>query len=95
MRTPIVAGNWKMHNTIQESTALAKAIKEGSAGAKKTEVVLAPPFTALSSVHAIIKDSNVTLASQNIFYEDKGAYTGEISPGMLKDAGCTYAIIGH
>lgn len=95
MRTPIVAGNWKMHNNVQESVVLAKAIKEGIFGIKKTEVVLAPPFTSLHSVYAAIKDSAVMLASQNIFCEDKGAYTGEISPGMLKDVGCTYAIIGH
>lgn len=95
MRTPIVAGNWKMHNNIQESIALAKAIKEGASGIKKTEIVLAPPFTALQSVYAVIKDSNVSLASQNMFYEDKGAFTGEVAPGMLKDVGCTYAIIGH
>jgi len=95
MRVPIVAGNWKMHNTIQESVSLAKAIKDGAAGLKKTEIVLAPPFTALHSVYTAIKGSNVTLASQNMFYEDKGAYTGEVAPGMLKDVGCTYAIIGH
>jgi triosephosphate isomerase len=95
MRNPIIAGNWKMHNNIQESVALAKAIKEGVAGFKKTEVILAPPFTALYSVYAAIKDSSIFLASQNIFHEDKGAYTGEIAPGMLKDVGCTYAIIGH
>lgn len=95
MRIPIVAGNWKMHNNIHDSLALAKAVKDGAAGLKNVEVVLAPPFTALRSVYDVIKDSPVTLASQNIFYEDKGAYTGEVSPGMLKDVGCTYAIIGH
>lgn len=95
MREWIVAGNWKMHNTIQESVALARAIKEGTSSLKKGEVVLAPPFTALSSVSETIKDSRVTLAAQNMFYEDKGAFTGEIAPGMLKDVGCTYVIIGH
>ena len=95
MRTPIVAGNWKMHNTVQESIALANTIKDGAAGIKKTEVVLAPPFTALYSVYETIKGTKISLASQNIFYEDKGAYTGEVAPGMLKDVGCTYAIIGH
>ncbi|OPX98055.1 MAG: Bifunctional PGK [Syntrophorhabdus sp. PtaU1.Bin002] len=94
MRTTMVAGNWKMHNTIQESVALATAIKKETAHAA-CEVVLAPPFTALYSVGAAIKGSNVSLAAQNIFYEDKGAYTGEIAPSMLKDAGCTYVIIGH
>jgi len=95
MRTPIVAGNWKMHNTIQESIALAKAIKDGITGIIKTEVILAPPYTALYSVRDVIKGSNISLASQNVFFEDKGAYTGEVAPGMLKDVGCTYAIIGH
>ncbi len=95
MREWIVAGNWKMHNTIQESVALARAIKEGCASLKKGEVVLAPPYTALSSVYETIKGSRITLAAQNMFYEDKGAFTGEIAPGMLKDIGCTYVIIGH
>ena len=95
MREWIVAGNWKMHNTIQESIALARTIVEGVKAMKKGEVVLAPPFTALASVSETIKGSRVTLAAQNMFYEDKGAYTGEIAPGMLKDIGCTYVIIGH
>jgi triosephosphate isomerase len=95
MREWIVAGNWKMHNTIQESVALAGAIKEGTSSLKKGEVVLAPPYTALSRVSETIKGSRVTLAAQNMFYEDKGAFTGEIAPGMLKDIGCTYVIIGH
>ncbi len=95
MRKWIVAGNWKMHNTIAESIVLAKAIKEGAAASKNGQVVLAPPFTALFSVAETIKGSNVSLAAQNMFYEDKGAFTGEISPGMLKDIGCAYVIIGH
>ncbi|HPD56398.1 MAG TPA: triose-phosphate isomerase [Smithellaceae bacterium] len=95
MRTWIVAGNWKMHNTSTEAVALAKAIKDGTAALKKGEVVLAPPFTALHSVAQTIKGSSVALAAQNMFYEDKGAFTGEVSPVMLKDIGCTYVIIGH
>jgi triosephosphate isomerase len=95
MREWIVAGNWKMHNTIQESVALTKAIVEGVKAIKKGEVVLAPPFTALARISEIIKGSRVSLAAQNMFYEDKGAYTGEIAPVMLKDIGCAYVIIGH
>ena len=95
MREWIVAGNWKMHNKIAESIALAKAIKEGTTTIKNGEVVVAPTFTALFSVGETIKGSNVFLAAQNMFYEDKGAFTGEISPGMLKDIGCAYVIIGH
>ena len=95
MRKWIVAGNWKMHNTIIESVALAYAIKEGTTGLKNGEVVVAPPFTALRSVGDAIKGSAVTLAAQNMYYEDRGAFTGEVSPLMLKDVGCTYVIIGH
>jgi triosephosphate isomerase len=95
MRKWIVAGNWKMHNTIAESVALAKAIKEGTTAITNGEVVVAPTFTALFSVGETIEGSNVQLAAQNMFYEDKGAFTGEISSGMLREIGCTYVIIGH
>jgi len=95
MRKWIVAGNWKMNNSIAESISLAKAIKEEVSGIQGGTVVLAPPFTALFSVIGIIKDSSLSLAAQNMYYEDKGAFTGEVSPVMLKDIGCTYVIIGH
>ena len=95
MRKWIVAGNWKMHNTVRESIALAQAIKEGAKGIQNGEVVIAPPFTSLSSVGEAIKGSQVFLAAQNMHYEDKGAFTGEIAPGMLTDLGCTYVLIGH
>ena len=95
MRTWIVAGNWKMHNTIGESIALAQAIKEGTTNIKNGEVVIAPPFTSLYSVGETIKGSQVALAAQNMHYEDKGAFTGEIAPGMLTDVGCTYVLLGH
>jgi len=92
----IVAGNWKMNNTAAEGQALVKEIIAGLPDISgKGEVVVAPSFTVLRGVYEVIKGTPVTLASQNIFFEDKGAYTGEISPAMLKDAGCTYAIIGH
>ena len=92
----MVAGNWKMNNTTGEAVALAKEIVAGLPDiAGRGEAVLAPSFTVLKSVHDVISGSGIALASQNIFFEDKGAYTGEISPAMLKDAGCTYAIIGH
>jgi triosephosphate isomerase len=91
----MVAGNWKMNNTIREAIDLAKGVKDGTAGIKGGEVVLAPPYTALQSVSETIKGSQVLLAAQNIYSEDKGAYTGEVSPAMLKDVGCTYVITGH
>jgi triosephosphate isomerase len=91
----MLAGNWKMHNTIAESTALAKAVVEGTAGASGGEIVVAPVFTALAAVYEVTRGSYVALAAQNVFYEEKGAYTGEVAPAMLKDAGCAYVIIGH
>lgn len=95
MRKWIVAGNWKMNNTIAESTVLAKAIKEGSANITGGTIILAPPFTSLQPVRDTIKGSNLFLAAQNMYYEDKGAFTGEVSAPMLKDIGCSYVIIGH
>jgi len=75
MKKFIVAGNWKMHNTIAESIALAKAIKDGASDFKGGVIILAPPFTSLSNVGEVIKGSNVFLAAQNMYYEDKGAFT--------------------
>lgn len=95
MRRWMLAGNWKMHNTIGESTALAKAVVAGTAGMSGGEVIVAPVFTALSAVYGVVKGSHVSMAGQNVFYEEKGAYTGEVAPAMLKDAGCDYVIIGH
>ena len=95
MRRWMLAGNWKMHNTIAESTALARAVVAGTAGMTGGEIVVAPVFTALSTVHEVIKGSHIALAAQNVFYEEKGAYTGEVAPAMLRDAGCAYVIIGH
>ncbi|MHB8109561.1 MAG: triose-phosphate isomerase [Syntrophorhabdaceae bacterium] len=96
MTTWMVAGNWKMNNTISESETLTREIVAGLPDISGTgEVILAPAYTVLKSVSEIISGSPVKLAAQNIFFEDKGAYTGEVSAAMLKDVGCTYAIIGH
>jgi triosephosphate isomerase len=95
MRRWLIAGNWKMHNTMSDAIALSMSVKEGTQGITGGEIVLSPPFTALQSVYETIKGSQVSLAAQNMFYEDKGAFTGEVSPSMLKDVGCSYVIIGH
>jgi triosephosphate isomerase (TIM) len=92
---PIIAGNWKMHKTVAEARALARAIKEGAGDATHCQVVLAPPFTALAAVSAEIQNSSLILAAQNVFWEPKGAFTGEISVPMLAEVGCGMAIIGH
>ncbi|RII30507.1 MAG: triose-phosphate isomerase [Geobacter sp.] len=95
MRTPVIAGNWKLFKTINEATALVKELKSLVAGTSGVEIVVAPVFTALSSVADEIAGSGILLAAQDCFWEEEGAFTGEVSPGMLKDAGCSYVIIGH
>jgi len=93
-RTPMIAGNWKMHKTIPEAVALAAAIA-GAERRSDVDVLIAPPFTALAAVAKAIEGKGVYLAGQNLHQAAQGAYTGEVSPGMLKDAGCSHVIIGH
>ena len=95
MRKPIIAGNWKMNKTAEESVALASGIRKGLAGMGNVEVVLCPPFTSLCEVKGVMRDTNIFLGAQDMFWEKDGAYTGEIASGMLKRAGCKYVIIGH
>ncbi len=94
-RTPIIAGNWKMHKTVVEAVELANAVVNSTEGIEGVEIVLCPPFTALWPVRQAIADSNVKLGAQNVFWEIKGAWTSQIAPGMLSDVGCEYVIIGH
>jgi len=94
-RTPLIAGNWKMHSTIAEAEQLALAVLRTAAEAQDRQVMIAPPFTALAAVADILHDSGIILGAQNICWAEKGAFTGEISPVMLKDVGCSMAIIGH
>jgi triosephosphate isomerase (TIM) len=93
-RKQLIAGNWKLQNSLEASVALAKAVAAGSAGAK-ADVVVAPVFTALASVAAAIKGTNVAASAQDVYWQDKGAFTGEVSAPLLKDAGATYCIVGH
>jgi len=95
MRRPIVAGNWKMHATLAEAAELAAGVRDRLAGFDGAEAVLCPTFTALGRVAEVLAGSAVQLGAQNLHWEPKGAYTGEISPGMLVDLGCRYVIIGH
>ncbi len=94
-RKKLIAGNWKMHTTVTEACRLATDVAKLTGSYDDREVLLAPPFTALSEVAHVIRDSQVIIAAQNVCWEEKGAYTGEISPVMLKDCGVTAAIIGH
>jgi triosephosphate isomerase len=92
---PFIAGNWKMHMTIPEALELVNQLREASPGLKEAQYVVIPPFTALSEVSKAIQGSPILLGSQNVFWEEKGAFTGEVSVAMLKDAGCTFVVIGH
>lgn len=94
MRRPIIAGNWKMHKTSAEARHLITDLKPLVGGAW-AEVVVCPPFTALAAAVAAAAGSNISIGAQDIFWEDEGAYTGEISGPMLKELGCRYCIIGH
>jgi len=92
---PFIAGNWKMHKTIPEAVEIVKALKEATPELTDAELVVIPPFTALSEVKKVIEGTSIQLGAQNLFWEEKGAFTGEVSAPMLKDAGCRYVIIGH
>jgi triosephosphate isomerase len=94
-RRPLIAGNWKMYQTLEEARALAREICQGLARGLEVEVVLAPPYTALTTVAQEIAGTPVNLAAQDTFWEMQGAFTGAISPLMLKDVGCRYVIVGH
>ncbi len=95
MRRPIAAGNWKMNNNIDESEKLIVDLKALVKDVEDVEIVVAPPFTALSMVSSRLIGTNIKLASQNMHFESSGAYTGEVSVNMLVDVGCEYVIIGH
>ncbi|MFH1593092.1 MAG: triose-phosphate isomerase [Candidatus Omnitrophota bacterium] len=95
MRRPIIAGNWKMYTTVEESVTLANGIKRGLSDLDGVDVLLCPPFTSLWAVSGIINDTNISLGAQNMYWDREGAFTGEISASMLKSAGCKFVIIGH
>ncbi len=94
-RRPIIAGNWKMNKTTAEARDLAAKLIPLVSSARDREIVLAPAFTALQAVSDTIRGTNMVVSAQNLFWEDKGAFTGEISAEMLLDLGCKYVIIGH
>jgi len=94
-RRPLVAGNWKMNGNQAESTALVNGIKQGLASVNAAEVAVCPPFILIPLVASLLKGSNAVWGGQNLSVHKSGAYTGEIAGPMLKDYGCTYAIVGH
>ena len=94
-RRPLIAGNWKMHTTAHEAQDLASAVVLAANKVTGRDVMIAPPYTALTAVSTILSGTGVTLGAQNVHWEEQGAFTGEISASMLKDLGCSMAIVGH
>ncbi|MFC2021602.1 triose-phosphate isomerase [Chloroflexota bacterium] len=94
MRTPMIAGNWKMNTTVGEAIELVEEMRQGLDEIDGVDKVICPPFVSLAAVKELIKGSSIRLGAQNLYFEEKGAYTGEISPLMLADL-CEFVIIGH
>jgi triosephosphate isomerase len=96
LRTPLIAGNWKMYMTRPQARGLVQGLKEALSGqTPQAQVVLAPPYTALGDVAEALKDTGWYLAAQNVHWEEEGPYTGEVSPVMLREVGCSFVILGH
>jgi triosephosphate isomerase len=95
MRRPVIAANWKMHKTVGEAVAFAEAIAPRLRAVDDVDVVIAPPYPALQALGKALEGSGVALAAQNVHPQPQGAFTGEVSTGMLVDLGCRYVILGH
>src|SRR5438552_14938426 len=94
MRTPIIAGNWKMHTTSDDAMALVGDMLDDLEAIEGVEIVLCPPFISLVPLHELLLETSIALGAQNVFWEPKGAFTGEVSPVMLEPL-CQYVIVGH
>ncbi len=95
MRKPLIAGNWKMNLLVSDAVKMVNELKSLVAGVNGADIVVCPVFTALSAVGEALKGSAIEMGGQNCYLKESGAYTGEISPQMLKDVGCAWTIIGH
>lgn len=95
MRTPFVAGNWKLNKTSDEAEILARCVVDAVSGVTGVDVAICPPFTALERVSSVVSGTDVGLGAQNMYWEAEGAFTGEVSAPMLLTCGCEYVILGH
>jgi triosephosphate isomerase len=95
MRTPFIAGNWKMYKTVQEAVVFVKELRRLVKDVADVEIVVAPPFTAVHAAAEAARNTNIGIAAQDVHWEREGAFTGEVSPVMLKEAGAEYVIVGH
>jgi triosephosphate isomerase len=95
VRTPLIAANWKMHKTIAEALAFVREISSLASRRRDVEIVLAPSFTALATTAEAARNTPIGVAAQDLYFEREGAFTGEVSAAMVRDAGATHAIVGH
>ncbi|HEX9491901.1 MAG TPA: triose-phosphate isomerase, partial [Thermoanaerobaculia bacterium] len=95
MRIPFIAGNWKMYKTVHEAAVFIKELRNLMKDVSEVEIVVAPPFTAIHPVAEAARNTNISVAGQDLHWEREGAFTGEISALMLKEAGAVYVIVGH
>ena len=95
MRRPLIAGNWKMNTDRSSAVALAAGVAKGAVDFPKVDLIVCPPFVYLEAVRQALGNAPVALGGQNIYHQSQGAFTGEISPGMLLDLGCRFVILGH
>jgi triosephosphate isomerase (TIM) len=95
MRIPFIAGNWKMYKTVHEAVVFVKELRSAVKDVADVEIVVAPPFTAVHAVAEAARNTNIGVAAQNLYWEREGAFTGEVSPVMIKEAGAEYVIVGH
>src|ERR687897_1043171 len=95
MRTPLIAGNWKMFKTVHETIVFTKELRSVLKDVTGVEIVVAPPFTSVHAAAEALRNTNIFVAAQDVYWEREGAFTGEVSAAMIKDAGAEYVIIGH
>src|ERR1700737_533386 len=95
MRIPFIAGNWKMFKTVQKGVVFVKELRSLVKDVTDVEIVVGPPFTALHAVAEATRNSNVGISAQDMYWERKGAFTGEVSGSMIKEAGAEFVIVGH
>jgi len=95
VRIPLIAANWKMNKTVEQARAFVTKLRPALQGLRETDVVLAPPATALEALADALRGSAIQLVAQNVYPEEQGAFTGELSPAMLEQVGCAYVIVGH
>jgi triosephosphate isomerase (TIM) len=95
MRIPLLAANWKMYKTAREAVAFLREFSALAKSVSQVEIVVAPPFTSIAAAAEVARNTSISIAAQDVFFEREGAFTGEVSASMIKDAGATHAIVGH